>query len=178
MLDGDTVAVEARLKASPGQGLGARTAMGPVSGRTIGEVAHRSGVASSAIRYYESLGLIPAPPRLHGERRYPDEVFGTLAFIAVAQAAGFTLREIQVLSAHADPGPGLAETMQVLAEQKLAEVESTLARATAMKKWLEVAKGCGCSNPAECSLFRTDDDLAAGRSGLPLIATDADGCRR
>ena len=113
MSDGDTVAVEARLKARPEN----KDCDGPVSGLTIGEVAHRSGVAPSAIRYYESLGLIPAPPRLHGERRYPDEVFASLAFIAVAQAAGFTLREIQVWSAHSEGGSSLAETMQVLASR-------------------------------------------------------------
>jgi MerR family redox-sensitive transcriptional activator SoxR len=162
---GATVAVEARLKA--------RGLMGPVSGLTIGEVAHRAGLAPSAVRYYESLGLLPTPPRLHGERRYSDEVFGTLAFIAVAQAAGFTLKEIQVLAAHTNAS-GLASAMQVLAEQKLAEVEATLARAAAMKEWLQVARTCGCTDPAECSLFLSDS--ADGRATLPLV--DADGCRR
>ena len=153
--------------------------MGRVSGLTIGEVAHRAGVAPSAIRYYESLGLIPTPPRLHGERRYSDEVFATLAFVAVAQAAGFTLREIRALVAHTESGLDLAETMQVMAEQKLVEVESTIARAAAMRDWLEVARSCGCSDPAECNLFLSDDDLAGpGRTGLPLLAPDADGCRR
>jgi MerR family redox-sensitive transcriptional activator SoxR len=171
MSNGDTVAVEARLKA--------RVLMDRVSGLTIGEVAHRSGVAPSAIRFYESLGLIEAPPRLHGERRYADEVFASLAFIAVAQSAGFTLREIQALVSHSGGGAGLADTMQAMAQQKLAEVESTLARATAMKQWLEVARTCGCGNPSECNLFRNDDDLATmGRTGLPLVDTDADGCRR
>ena len=102
-----------------------------------------------------------------------------MAFVAVAQAAGFTLREIQVLVAHSDSGSGLAENMQLMAEQKLAEVESTLARATAMKEWLEVARGCGCSDPSECNLFLSDDDLATmGRTSLPVIVSDADGCRR
>ncbi len=64
--------------------------------------------------------------------------------------------------------------MQALAEQKLAEVEATLVRATAMKEWLEVARTCGCSDPAECSLFLSD--AAAGRATLPLV--DSDGCRR
>jgi DNA-binding transcriptional MerR regulator len=153
--------------------------MTPVSGLTIGEVAHRSGVAPSAIRYYESLGLIPTPPRLHGERRYSDEVFASLAFVAVAQAAGFALREIQVLVAHSDRGSGLAANMQLMAERKLAEVESTLARATAMKEWLEVARGCGCTDPSECNLFLSGDDLATmGRTTLPVVVSDADGCRR
>src|SRR4026207_289121 len=97
--DGATGGLEARLKA--------RAEMDRVSGLTIGEVAHRAGVAPSAIRYYESLGLLPAPPRLHGERRYADDVFTTLGFIAVAQAAGFTLREVEVLTSHAAPGADL-----------------------------------------------------------------------
>jgi MerR family transcriptional regulator, redox-sensitive transcriptional activator SoxR len=151
--------------------------MDRVSGLTIGEVAHRSGVAPSAIRYYESLGLIPAPPRLHGERRYPDDVYATLGFIAVAQAAGFTLREIRVLTAHASPDADLASAMQAMASQKLVEVESTLARATAMKQWLEVARSCGCADPAECNLFLADTELAAGRTELPVVAGEA-GCRR
>ncbi len=67
----------------------------------------------------------------------------------------------------------------MLAEQKLAEVESTLARATAMKEWLEVARGCGCSDPSECNLFLRDGDLGSlGRVSLPLVASDTDGCRR
>ena len=153
--------------------------MAPVSGLTIGEVAHRAGLAPSAIRYYESLGLIETPPRLHGERRYSDDVFGSLAFVAVAQAAGFTLKEIQVLASHSANGAGLAEAMQELAEQKLAEVEATLARATAMKRWLEVARDCGCTDPAECNLFLDDDELTAmGRTTLPLVTPSDDGCRR
>ena len=153
--------------------------MDRVSGLTIGEVAHRTGVAPSAIRYYESLGLIPTPPRLHGERRYADEVFASLAFVSVAQAAGFMLREIQTLAAHSENGTGLAEIIQLMAEQKLAEVESTLARATAMKEWLEVARGCGCSDPSECNLFLTDDDVVSmGKVGLPLVASHTDGCHR
>ncbi len=144
--------------------------MSPVSGLTIGEVAHRAGVAPSAIRYYESLGLIDAPPRLHGERRYPDDVFTALDFIAVAQSAGFTLKEIQILAAHADADHGLAQIMQVMAEHKLAEVESTLERATAMKQWLEVARQCGCSVPGDCKLFESG-------AGKPLAA-DSGGCHR
>ena len=152
--------------------------MDRVSGLTIGEVAHRCGVAPSAIRYYESLGLVPEPPRLHGERRYPDDVMATLGFIAVAQAAGFTLREIQVLTAHAAPDADLGPAMQAMASQKLAEVEDTLARANAMKRWLEVARSCGCADPTECNLFLTDADVAsAGRTSLPVVAADA-GCRR
>ena len=146
---------------------------------TIGEVAHRSGVAASAIRYYESLGLIPPPPRVHGERRYSDEVLGSLAFIAVAQAAGFALREIEELLAHVQRGPGMAEAMQVMSEQKLVEVDEEMSRARARKDWLELARGCGCSEPDECALFPTHDELErSGREPLRLLQPDAPGCRR
>ena len=64
---------------------------------TIGEVAHRAGVATSSIRYYESIGLLPEPDRLHGQRRYGQQMLGRLAFVGVAQSAGFKLEEIKEL---------------------------------------------------------------------------------
>jgi MerR family redox-sensitive transcriptional activator SoxR len=54
---------------------------------TIGEVARRAGVATSLIRYYERIGLLPEPHRLHGQRRYDAEVLGKLGFIGIAQSA-------------------------------------------------------------------------------------------
>ena len=61
---------------------------------TIGQVAQKAGVAASAIRYYESRGLLPEPERLDGQRARSD-VLGRLAFIGVAQSAGFKLEEIR-----------------------------------------------------------------------------------
>jgi MerR family redox-sensitive transcriptional activator SoxR len=172
----DTLGLQARLKARAGMDPIPKTVDREL---TIGEVAHRSGVAASAIRYYESLGLIPPPPRVHGERRYTDEVLGSLAFIAVAQAAGFALREIEELVAHVTRGPGMAEAMQVMSEQKLAEVDEAITQAQARKDWLELARDCGCSNPDECALFPTHDELQDnGRAPLQLLQPDGTGCRR
>src|SRR4051812_4829529 len=56
---------------------------------TIGEVARRTGLATSSIRYYERIGLLPEPSRLQGQRRYDADVVGKLGFIGVAQSAGF-----------------------------------------------------------------------------------------
>src|SRR5215210_3133355 len=64
---------------------------------TIGEVARRAGVATSSIRYYESIGVLLEPDRLHGQRRYRSHVLGKLGFIGVAQSAGFKLDEINEL---------------------------------------------------------------------------------
>jgi MerR family transcriptional regulator, redox-sensitive transcriptional activator SoxR len=120
---------------------------------TIGEVARRAAVATSQVRYYERIGLLPVPARLSGQRRYDGDVLGRLAFIGVAQNAGFRLREIKELIAGVDSKDGMAERMRSLSERKLGEVEALLERTRAMKGWLEVAQRCGCATPAECTLF-------------------------
>jgi MerR family redox-sensitive transcriptional activator SoxR len=146
---------------------------------TIGEVARRAGVATSSIRYYERIGLLPAPDREGGQRRYDADVLGKLGFIGVAQSAGFKLREIKELMNGVDSASGMGEQMRSLSSQKLGEVEALLERTKAMKGWLEVAKECGCATPAECALFSApgevppDADLA-----LRVIKVDGKDCRR
>ena len=144
---------------------------------TIGEVARRAGVAASSIRYYESIGLLPEPDRLHGQRRYGPDVLGTLAFIGVAQSAGFKLEEIKDLMRGADGADGLGEQMRELSARKLGEVEEMLARAGAMKGWLEVARTCDCETPAECALFPAPGEASSEPAGA-LRIVHVDGCRR
>ena len=146
---------------------------------TIGEVARRSEVAVSAIRYYESIGLLPEPERLNGRRRYRADVLGKLAFIGVAQRAGFKLDEIKELARGINAGDGMAGQMRALSARKLDEVEALLERTQAMKGWLEVAKACGCASPAECALFpalgeqSSDPDAA-----LTVVHVRGGDCRR
>jgi len=64
---------------------------------SIGEVARQAGIRASAIRYYEQAGLLPAPRRRGGQRRYEPDVVDRLALIAFAQQAGFTISEIRTL---------------------------------------------------------------------------------
>ena len=143
---------------------------------TIGEVARRAGVATSSIRYYERIGLLPKPDRSGGQRRYDPDVLGKLGFIGVAQSAGFKLREIKQLIDSAD---GFGAPMRSLSTKKLDEVEALLERTKAMKGWLEVAQECGCASPAECALFpapgeeHPGDDLA-----LRVVQVDGSDCRR
>jgi MerR family transcriptional regulator, redox-sensitive transcriptional activator SoxR len=145
---------------------------------TIGEVARRSGLAVSAIRYYESLGLLPEPEREHGQRRYDDQVLGTLSFIGVAQQAGFTLREIGELM-HGIDTTTMAEPMRVLSARKLPEIEALIDRAERMKLWLQAAKDCGCRRPDECALFpEPGQPVAAGDVTLTIVEVDGRGCRR
>ena len=146
---------------------------------TIGEVARRAGVATSSIRYYERIGLLPEPDRLRGQRRYDADVLGKLGFIGVAQSAGFKLREIKELIDGVDGAAGMGEQMRALSRHKLVEVQALLERTKAMKGWLEVAQECGCATPAECALFPAaggnplDPDFA-----LRVLQVKGADCRR
>ena len=85
-------------------------------------MARRANVRASAIRYYERVGLLPEPVRLHSRRSYEQEVIGQLALIKGAKRAGFTVREIRVLL-HGFPAEvGAAERWRTLASEKLVEV--------------------------------------------------------
>jgi MerR family redox-sensitive transcriptional activator SoxR len=146
---------------------------------TIGEVARRAGVATSSIRYYERIGLLPEPDRLGGQRRYDADVLGKLGFIGVAQSAGFKLREIKELIEGVDGANGLGEQMRSLSSQKLDEVEALLERTKAMKGWLEVAKECGCATPAECALFPAPGEEPQNVDlALRVIRVEGKDCRR
>lgn len=146
---------------------------------TIGEVARRAGVATSSIRYYERIGLLPKPGRDSGQRRYDVDVLGKLAFIGVAQSAGFKLREIKELVDGVDDADNLGDRMRSLSTQKLDEVEALLERTKAMKGWLEVAKQCGCASPAECALFPAPGEEAADPDlALRLVRVEGQDCRR
>jgi MerR family redox-sensitive transcriptional activator SoxR len=146
---------------------------------TIGEVARRAGVATSSIRYYERIGLLPEPHRSGGQRRYDAEVLGKLGFIGVAQSAGFKLREIKELIDGVDGANGLGEQMRSLSSQKLGEVEALLERTKAMKGWLEVAQECGCATPAECALFPAPGEEPPNIDlALQVVRVDGKDCRR
>ena len=146
---------------------------------TIGEVARRAGVATSSIRYYERIELLPAPARVSGQRRYRADVLGKLGFIGVAQSAGFRLSEIKDLIEGVDSDSGMGEQMRTLSSRKLDEVEVLLERTKAMKGWLEVAQQCGCATPEECALFDTPDESPVDAdAALRLVKVAGKDCRR
>lgn len=146
---------------------------------TIGDVARRAGVATSSIRYYERIGLLPEPDRMSGQRRYDPAVLGKLGFIGVAQSAGFKLLEIKELMDGVESSDGMAERMRSLSSRKLDEVEALLERTQAIKGWLEVARECGCATPAECALFPQSGEASPDLDlALQLVRVDGADCRR
>jgi DNA-binding transcriptional MerR regulator len=120
---------------------------------TIGQVAERAGINSSAVRFYERVGLLPAPERVSGQRRYGEETVRRLEVIDIAKRAGFNLGEIRLLL-----NDSSGETqLRALAQSKLPEVEALIARAEAMRDWLLKAQRCRCSSLELCALFAGGD---------------------
>jgi DNA-binding transcriptional MerR regulator len=120
---------------------------------TIGDVAQASGKAASSLRYYERIGLLSAPARIGGCRRYPPEVLRTLAIIGAAQRAGLTLEEIRLLLASSPGDPAATRHLRQVAERKLPEVRALIERAEIVRRWLDAAAGCTCPSLDDCSLF-------------------------
>ena len=130
----------------------------------IGEVARRAGLRPSAIRYYESVDLLPEPRRVRGQRRYDPSVLDHLAFIQISQDAGFTVAEMRDLIHGAAPGEPLSAHWQALAARKLAEIEALIARAQAMKTLLEEGIRCECLTLHDCALMARATRERAERS--------------
>jgi MerR family transcriptional regulator, redox-sensitive transcriptional activator SoxR len=123
----------------------------------IGAIAQRSGVQPSAIRFYEQLGLLKAPPRINGRRRYDPEVLQQLRAIQIAQQAGFTLNEIGALfSGFAEDTPVSARWREV-AHRKIEEVDALISKAQRMKRVLEEGLRCGCVELNDCLLVLVPD---------------------
>ena len=131
---------------------------------TIGQVAADAGINTSAIRYYERVGVLPQPERRSGQRRYTDETVRRLAVIDVAKRAGFTLDDARALLATEEGGGPAHEQIRDLAQSKLPEVEALIKRAEAMKRWLTVASDCNCDTLDVCGLF--EDPQALPREGV------------
>lgn len=127
----------------------------------IGEVARRAGVRASAIRYYESIGLLPQPQRVSGQRRYADEILRTLSVIAAAQRAGLSLDEARELLTASDGEGAVSERLRAIAHRKLPEVDALIERARLVRSWLEAAADCRCPTLQDCPLFDEGSNRAS-----------------
>ncbi len=124
--------------------------------RSIGEVASVAGIRPSALRYYESVGVLPRPGRNNGRRSYEGkvltEVLDRLSVVRVARQAGFTLAEIRTLLDGFSEDTPPSERWRLLAQDKLPEVEALVERALGMKRLLEKGLRCECLSLEECDL--------------------------
>jgi DNA-binding transcriptional MerR regulator len=120
---------------------------------TIGDLARRTGRRASSIRYYESIGLLPRPPRVSGRRRYSPETIRTLAVLETAQRAGLSLAEIGTLLEARPDDASAIERLRELAERRLPEVRALIERTQLVERWLESASECTCPSLDDCPLF-------------------------
>ncbi len=117
---------------------------------TITDIARRAGIRPSAVRYYESIGLLPLPLRANGRRRYDEGVLRHLAIIATAQHMGFTIAEIStLLHGFSAETPAWAR-WQMLAKEKLPEVDALIRKAEGMKQLLQASLACDCLTLDAC----------------------------
>lgn len=117
----------------------------------IGEIARQSGLKVSAIRYYESLGLLPTARRVHGHRRYDVDILERLAFIQTVQQVGFDLSQILELVKAFETRNSPVALCQEMARRKLAEVDKLVTQLNEIRETLAQSLNCECADLNECA---------------------------
>ncbi len=133
---------------------------------TIGELSARSGVAPSALRYYERMGLIRATRTTGNQRRYERATLRRVAFIRVSAQVGVPLEEIRVALASLPEGrtPTKADWAR-LSRIWRSRLDAQIALMQRLRDDLDGCIGCGCLSLKSCSLYNRGDELAAVGSG-------------
>jgi MerR family redox-sensitive transcriptional activator SoxR len=149
---------------------------------TIGEVVERTGIAHSAVRFYESCGLIHSTRTGGGQRRFHREVLRRIAFIRVAQRVGLTLDEIrEALDLLPDQRTPHAADWARLGRAWRAELDERIRLLEALRDELTSCIGCGCLSLRTCRLYNPDDGAAhlgpgprylLGNTAADVVGTD------
>jgi MerR family transcriptional regulator, redox-sensitive transcriptional activator SoxR len=143
---------------------------------TIGEVAERSGVATSALRFYEDRGLLTSERTEAGHRRYPLAVLRRVAFIVFAQRVGLTLEEIRSELARlpADRVPRRGEWSRLTGPWR-ERIDARIAELERLRGSLDECIGCGCLSLDRCRLANPGDRAGAAGPGPRFWLGDARG---
>jgi MerR family redox-sensitive transcriptional activator SoxR len=133
---------------------------------TIGQVSARSGIAASALRYYEQQGLLSARRTSGGARRYPRTVLRRLAFVRAAQNVGLSLAEIRAaLDTLPDGRPPTARDWARLSRGWRDRLDEQIAALTQLRDGLVSCIGCGCLSLGRCALSNPGDVAARDGAG-------------
>lgn len=120
----------------------------------IGELAARAGLRTSAIRYYEEAGLLPAPPRVSGRRDYDASAVTRLAMIVLCQRAGFTIAETRaIVRGTGEANRPLSSAWRRVAREKRTELDARIASLEAVRAFLDTTLACGCVRPDDCAFL-------------------------
>ena len=117
---------------------------------SISDVARVFGLRTSAIRYYEQIGILPSPKRKNGQRRYNKSALSRLAVVQRARETGFTLEEIRELFFGFPPGTSPPKRWHKLSQRKIAELRERMKRLKLMETLLKRMENCHCDALDEC----------------------------
>lgn len=138
----------------------------PAKTLTVGQLAARSGVAASALRYYEDRGLLAPERDASGYRRYPRAALRRVAFIVFAQRVGLSLAEIaQALAGLPDGRVPSKADWEPLAATWTARIDAEIESLRRLRDGLTTCIGCGCLSLDRCALANPDDEAAETGTG-------------
>jgi MerR family redox-sensitive transcriptional activator SoxR len=140
---------------------------------TIGDLARRSGIATSALRFYEQRGLIAAERTTGNQRRYPRATLRTVAIIRAAQGLGLSLEEIQhALDTLPDGRTPTKRDWQRLSRAWHRGLDNRIAELEQLRDSLTGCIGCGCLSLRTCALFNPGDHAATRGAGPRYLLGD------
>ena len=141
---------------------------------TIGEVASRSGIRTSALRYYEERGLISSERTAGGQRRYARETLRRVSVIRAAQILGLTLKEIRgALNELPQARTPNRHDWERLSQAWRSSLDSRIAELEALRDRLSGCIGCGCLSLENCGIFNPGDRAAGGGAGAQYLFGEA-----
>ncbi len=140
---------------------------------TIGELATRAGVATSALRFYETRGLIASERTDGNQRRYPRATLRRVALIRAGQEVGLTLGEIgQALATLPHDATPTKRDWERLSSGWQTRLDEQIRELQALRNELSDCIGCGCLSLRSCALFNPSDAIAAKGSGPRYLMGD------
>jgi len=137
---------------------------------SIGDLSRRTGVAVSALRFYEQRGLLTALRTRGNQRRFLRSDIRRVSFILIAQRLGLALNEIERELAQLPQGrtPTLAD-WEAISRSMRASIDARIALLELTRRKLDECIGCGCLSLAKCRLYNRDDEAAAQGSGPRFV---------
>jgi MerR family redox-sensitive transcriptional activator SoxR len=140
---------------------------------SIGALSERTGVATSALRYYEAEGLIYATRSPGGQRRFPREVLRRVSFIRIAQQVGLSLEEIRAaLASLPDNRTPTERDWEALARTWRPRIDAQIGLLERLRDRLDGCIGCGCLSLRHCKLLNPGDEAAERGPGPRFVLDD------
>ncbi len=144
------------------------------TGLTIGAIAERTGLAPSAIRYYEEEGIVHPHRTDTGQRRYERADIRRLSFVMISQSLGFSIAEIReaLNSLPSNRTPNKAD-WQAISERFRKDLDARIAQMTKLRDQLDGCIGCGCLSLSNCKLYNPDDRAKTRGTGPRYLMGDS-----